>query len=63
MLQSAKPALGGNTSKNNFLSQYKDKKSKIVFIYNKESHATKKDNVDLPFETTLEKDFVGLFAN
>ncbi len=44
-------------------NMFKDKKSQIVFIHNKGSQSTKKENIDLPFETTLEKDFVGLFAN
>jgi len=53
--------------KNNFLNLgpgiHKDKKSEIVFVYNKEATKVKKENVALPFETTLGKDFVGLFAN
>jgi hypothetical protein len=60
VLESEKP--GSNVFVNHKPLAFKDKKSQIVFIYNKESHA-KKDNIDLPFETTLEKDFVGLFAN
>jgi len=54
-------------TKNNFLSEdhsiFKDKKSQILFIHHRGSQTTKKENIDLPFETTLEKDFVGLFAN
>ena len=56
--------------KNNFFegftSSYRDEKSKIVFTHNRSTvHNPKKQTTDgnLPFETSLGKDFVGLFAN
>jgi hypothetical protein len=55
--------------KNNFLdsiatNSYKDEKSHIVFTHNKSSVTNRKsNNITLPFETSLGKDFVGLFAN
>ena len=49
--------------KNNYLSSQKDK-SNIIITHNKSSVINKKDNnITLPFETSLGKDFVSLFAN
>lgn len=47
-----------------FTNSYRDDKSNIIFTHNKSSTTNKKsNNITLPFETSLGKDFVGLFAN
>lgn len=68
--QSAKPDAkkSERIMKNNFLDQfsssYKDEKTNIIFTHSKGSVTNKKsNNISLPFETSLGKDFVGLFAN
>jgi hypothetical protein len=49
--------------KNNFLNSSKDKSS-IIITHNKSSVLHKNsNNITLPFETSLGKDFVSLFAN
>ena len=51
-----------NIIKNDFENCQKDK-SNIIIKHNKSSINKKDNNSTLPFETSLGKDFVNLFAN